>query len=101
MNNLNGLTGEPTRNPLGMDEVASNHVKVIHFFIDKSKFETTKSSLTVREILEDFAKVSSTNNTLAVKEAGNFVEFTDLNLQVELKEGEHFTVFNNEPTPVS
>lgn len=71
------------------------------FFVDKTKHETGRSSLTVREILVDFAKVSKTSNTLAVKENGNFREFKDLNEVIELKEGLHFTVFNNDTTPVS
>jgi len=71
------------------------------FFIDKSKYETDHASLTVRQILTDFAKVSTSNNTLAIKEHGNYSELTNLDEVIDLKEGQHFTIFNNEPTPVS
>lgn len=71
------------------------------FFIDKAKYETETASLTVRQILTDFAKVDANNNTLAIKENGNFRELTNLDEVIDLKEGQHFTIFNNEPTPVS
>jgi hypothetical protein len=71
------------------------------FFIDKTKHETDHASLTVRQILTDFANVNTANNTLAVKEHGNFRELTNLEEPIDLKEGQHFTIFNNEPTPVS
>lgn len=71
------------------------------FFIDKSKHETNHATLTVRQILTEFAKVNAANNTLAIKEHGNFRELNNLDEVISIKEGLHFTIFNNEPTPVS
>jgi hypothetical protein len=71
------------------------------FFIDKSKHETEHASLTVRQILTEFARVDGSTNTLAIKEQGNFRELSNLDEMIDLKEGQHFTIFNNEPTPVS
>jgi hypothetical protein len=79
----------------------SKEKKKYVFFIDKLKYETDEESLTVEQILTVFAKVNVQTNTLAVKEQGSFRELTDLNEVIHLKEGEHFTIFNNEPTPVS
>lgn len=79
----------------------SKEKKKYVFFIDKLKCETDEESLTVRQILTVFAKVNAENNTLAVKEDGIFRELKNLDEVIQLKEGQHFTIFNNEPTPVS
>lgn len=79
----------------------SKEKKKYIFFIDKSKYETDEESLTVKQILTEFAKVNTSTNTLAIKEHGSFRELTNLDEVIHLKEGQHFTIFNNEPTPVS
>jgi hypothetical protein len=78
-----------------------NGPKKFVFFIGKDKYETDKDTLTVGAILKDFAKVDPKVNTLALKEEGNVKEFTDPNELITMKNGMHFTIFNNEPTPVS
>lgn len=76
------------------------HKKFV-FFIDKQKFETTESHLTVRQILTDFAKCDITENILVVKNGDQLDELRDLDQLVELKEGMKFTLFSNKPVPVS
>jgi hypothetical protein len=94
MENFNTTSGSKSSSDL-------KEKKKYVFFIDQKKFETDKSHLTVREILTDFARVNTANNTLAVKEHGNFRELKNLDESIALKEGVHFTIFNNEVTPVS
>ena len=76
------------------------HKKFV-FFIEQKKYETEKPSLTVREILVDFAKVDPDRYTLALKEQGGFKEFENLDQIIEMKEGMHFSIFDKKPTPVS
>ena len=71
------------------------------FFIGKQKHETDQPVLTVRQILTEYGKVDAATNTLALKEEGNPKEYTNLDEPITMKEGMHFTIFNNEPTPVS
>ena len=71
------------------------------FFIDKVKHETTQETLTVREILKDYAKVSPEEFTLALKEHGNFKEFENLDEQIPMKDGMHFSLFDKKPTTAS
>lgn len=79
------------------------HTKEIlyHFFIGKAEYKTPKPALTVRQILEDFAKVDPEKKTLAKKEAGGFHEYKDLDESIPLKDCPHFVLFDNEPTGVS
>lgn len=88
-----------------MDSLSSNKSdgakKKYVFFVGKEKYETDQSSLTVRIILTDYAKVDINHNTLALKEQGELKEYKDLDEVIPMKEGMHFTIFNNDPTPVS
>lgn len=77
------------------------HHKQITFFIGAKKYETEKSHLTPKVILEQFAKVSSETNTLALKRQGGFDEFTELDKPIEMKNGMHFVLFDKTPTTVS
>jgi hypothetical protein len=71
------------------------------FFIGKDKYETEETVLTPRRILTEYAKVDVKLNTLALKEEGSPKEYKDLDEKITMKDGMHFTVFNNEPTPIS
>ncbi len=71
------------------------------FFIGKDKFETDQEMLSAQSILVDFAKVDPKKNTLALKQEGDLKEFTDPSEVITMKNGMHFTIFNNDPTPVS
>jgi hypothetical protein len=71
------------------------------FFIEKVKHETSEDTLTVREILKDFAKVNPDEFTLALKIQGNFKEFENLEESIEMKDGMHFSLFDKKPTTAS
>lgn len=75
--------------------------KKIVFFIEQKKYETTESTLTVRQLLVDFAKVDPDRFTLALKKQGGFEEFENLDQEIVMKEGMHFSLFDKKPTPVS
>jgi hypothetical protein len=76
------------------------HKKYV-FFIDKQKFETSESHLTVRQILVDFAKVNPAENVLVLVHGNQMQELKDLEHVIEIHEGMKFTIFNQKPTPVS
>ena len=76
------------------------HKKFV-FFIDKQKFETTESHLTVRKILTDFAKVNITENILVLVHGNQMQELKDVEQVIEIQEGMKFTVFSEKPVPVS
>lgn len=78
-----------------------NEHKKFVFFIDKQKFETTESHLTVRQILVDFAKVNPNENVLVLVHGNQTQELKDLEQVIEIREGMKFTIFNQKPTPVS
>ena len=71
------------------------------FFIDKEKFTVDVQRLTVKQLIEDYAKEDTSKTTLGLKEGNQTTKYTDLNQIVELKNGMHFVLFHNEPTPVS
>ncbi|MBS0646937.1 MAG: hypothetical protein JSR97_10170 [Verrucomicrobia bacterium] len=72
-----------------------------HFFIGKKEYSTPKAKLTVRQILEDYAKVDPAAKTLAKKEDGGYHEYKDLDEVIPLKGCPHFVLFDNDPTGVS
>jgi hypothetical protein len=74
---------------------------VVHFFIDKQNFETSEKTLSVRTLLVDFAKEDPTQTVLVLKHGQELTRFTNLDEQVELKNGTHFVVFHEGPTTVS
>lgn len=85
----------------GHKQKPGEHKKYV-FFIGKEKYETDESSLTVREILEDYAKVNTSEKTLALKEeGGSFHEYKNLDESITMKNGMHFVLFDSKPTPVS
>ena len=71
------------------------------FFIDKEKFEVEVEELTVKQLLEDYAKEDTSKTTLGLKDGNAIEKFTDLARKIPLKDGMKFVVFHNEPTPVS
>ena len=79
---------------------ASERKKYV-FFVEKAKFETEQSHLTVRQILVDFVRVDPATKTLSVKEQGGFRELTNLDESLDLGSALHFGLFDNSPTTVS
>lgn len=75
--------------------------KVYCFHIGPKKYETNSKTLTVRQILVDFAKVDPANKTLAKKTDGGYHEYKNLDEVVSLADCPHFTLFDNTPTQVS
>jgi hypothetical protein len=73
----------------------------IVFFIDKQQFKTKESELSVRTILQDFAKEDPTQTTLVLRHGNDNVKYTNLDEIISLKNGMKFVVFHNTPTPVS
>jgi len=73
----------------------------IVFFIEKEKLTVDVQQLTVRQLIEDYAKEDPTITTLALKEGNQPKKYTDLNESITLKNGMHFVIFHNDPTPVS
>ena len=75
--------------------------KKIVFFIDQKKHETDDQTLTIKQILVDFAKVDPERYTLAIKKEGGYHEYENLIEIIEMKNGMHFSLFDKKPTPVS
>jgi hypothetical protein len=73
----------------------------IVFFVDKEKFKTEQSVLTVREILQDFAKEDPNETTLALRKGNDLEKYSDLSLPVDLANGMKFIVLHEGPTTVS
>jgi hypothetical protein len=73
----------------------------IVFFVDQEKFESPTPTLTVRQILVDYAKDDPNTSTLVEKDGDKTTKLTDLNQVIALKNGMKFVVFHNTPTSVS
>ena len=71
------------------------------FFIDKAKFEADTHFLTPREILTKYAKEDPNETTLARVVGNERQKLQDLDKPIEVKDGTHFTILHNGPTPVS
>ncbi len=75
--------------------------KVYDFWIGQKEYKTTESSLTVRQILENFAKVDPITKTLARKTEGGFIEYKNLDEVISMDNCPHFSLFDNTSLPVS
>ena len=71
----------------------------IVFFIDKEKFTTDDEIQTAAKLLE-LAKEDPAETTLVLKHGNDLTKFKD-DEKVTLKNGMHFVVFHDGPTPVS
>ena len=54
----------------------------------------------VRELLE-LAGENPAETTLVLRHGNELTKLTDLNQEIDVKNGTHFVVFHNGPTPVS
>lgn len=84
-----------------METNSKKDEKKITFFIGKTKHEIQEDTLTVKRILEDFAKVKITEKSLALKEGNDHHEYTDVNEFIAMKNGMHFVLFDKTPTTAS
>jgi hypothetical protein len=73
----------------------------IVFFIDVEQFKTKQSELSVRTILQDFAKEDPSQTTLVLRHGNDQIKYTNLDEIISLKNGMKFVVYHNTPTPVS
>lgn len=69
-------------------------------FIDQQQFKLEDREFTPRQLLELAGDVPA-ETTLVLKEGDRLVKLTALDQPLRLKNGEHFVVFHNSPTPVS
>lgn len=70
------------------------------FFIDRQKFQLDRSTFTVRELLE-MAGEDPSETTLVLRHGNDLTRFEDPNQVITVKNGTHFVVYHNGPTPVS
>jgi hypothetical protein len=77
------------------------HPQLTVFFVDKEKFESPTDSLTVRQILVDYAKEDAATTTLVEKRGDENIKHPDLDEVITIKNGMKFVVFHNSPTSVS
>lgn len=70
------------------------------FFIDQQKFTVEDREYTVRELL-GMAGENPAETTLARRHGNDLERFTDLDQKLTIKDGTHFVVLHNGPTPVS
>jgi hypothetical protein len=78
---------------------SSGKEKVV-FFIDKERFTSDTPWLSPRTILVDYAKEPDPTKVTLVRKPGT-EKLTDLDTPIEVKDGTHFTILDNGPTPVS
>ena len=72
----------------------------IIFFIEKQEFNVDQEKFTARELLKDYAEEDPDETTLVLKQGTDIIKFKDDDT-VHLKNGMHFVVFHDGPTPVS
>jgi hypothetical protein len=70
------------------------------FFIDQQKFKAEDRPYSVRELLV-LAGENPDETTLVLRHGNELTKLTDLDQRIEIKNGTHFLVFHNGPTPVS
>ena len=71
------------------------------FFIDQEQFKADRAEFTVRELLQDFAKVIPEESTLVRRHGNELEKLIDLTLIVTVVNGMKFVVYHNTPTTVS
>jgi hypothetical protein len=72
----------------------------IVIFIDQQKLEVEDRPYTPRELLT-LATEDPAETTLVRKRGNQLDKLTDLEKPIDIKNGEHFVVYHNAPTPVS
>lgn len=71
------------------------------FFIDKEKFQIEGNTLTVRELITDYAKEDVNKTILSAKIPGDIIRYENLDEIIEIKDGTKFSILSKEPTTVS
>ncbi|MFH2064750.1 MAG: hypothetical protein ABIK15_06105 [Pseudomonadota bacterium] len=75
--------------------------KMITFFVDKEKFKTDQTELSVREILQDYAQEDPDETTLVLRKGNDLEKYDDINFIINLVNGMKFIVYHDGPTTVS
>lgn len=73
----------------------------VTFFIDQEEVHASTATLTVREILTEYAKADAATTTLVELRGTEQVKHTSLDERLTVVCCERFVVFHNKPTPVS
>lgn len=73
--------------PQEKHEDKSQKPEKIVYFVDKEKFETDQTQLSVRFLLVEKAKEDPTSTTLTLKEGNDTHKFTNLDEMVPMKTG--------------
>ena len=76
------------------------HNHVIHYAVDGVPQETTKATLTVREILEH-AGLDPANHYLVELQGSHQIDLKNLNQEIHIHEKEEFISVFTGPTPFS
>jgi hypothetical protein len=76
------------------------HHHVIHYTVDGVPQQTTKTTLTVREILER-AGLDLANHYLVELQGSHQIDLKDLNQEIHIHEKEEFISVFTGPTPFS
>lgn len=74
--------------------------KQVVIFIDQQQFKLEDRDYTARELLE-LAGEDPRETTLVLKHGNELTKYTDPDQVIDVKNGMHFVVFHNGPTPVS
>ena len=69
-------------------------------FIDQQKLQLEDRPYTPRELLT-LAGEEPSDTTLVRKHGNKLDKLTELDKPIDIKNGEHFVVYHNAPTPVS
>lgn len=70
------------------------------FFIDQQQFKVPDREYTVRELLL-LAGEDPQETTLVLRHGHELTKLTNLDEGLHIKNGTHFVIFHNTPTPVS
>ena len=73
---------------------------LVVIFIDQQQFKTEKRDYTAAELLV-LAGENPAETTLVLKHGTELKKFENSDEHIDLKNGMHFVVFHNGPTPVS
>lgn len=78
-----------------------SHENTVIFFIDKEKCESPIANLSVRTLLQDFAKEDPAQTTLVISKGNDLTKLSNLDQIIHLENGMKFVVYHNTPTTVS
>jgi hypothetical protein len=83
-----------------MTEMNTKTEDLVVIFIDQQKFKAEEREYTARELLL-LAGENPAETTLVLKHGNDLQKFENPDQRIDLKNGMHFVVFHNGPTPVS